>query len=181
MLRHLSGLLLLAALTGCSKDSAPNAQPSGVPNQEKSDRPAVNEREAGKAWEQFISQAKTRRKSVQDLWARKYEKGELEIAFLRDDVKLDSARGVMVGEVQLKADEFTVVSYKNKLPGGDFGKGSGKLCEYTLRFRYNSGSWQHADGSRKATDIHDRSNVLTSAVESLNESRYFHLKELFQP
>jgi hypothetical protein len=81
----------LVALVGCSQSSTPSTK-----------RPTVDEREAGQAWERFISKAKDRKKEAQSAWQRKHDKGELTVEFLRDDVKLDSARGTMIGEVQLK-------------------------------------------------------------------------------
>lgn len=172
------GFFALLALVGCGRDgSAPSM---GGQDQIKSNQPAVNEREAVKAWDTFIALAKSRKKLVQSSWEQKYEKGRLFVDVLRDEVKLDATRGVMVGEVQVKMDEFSLVSYENRLPDGSFGKGRGSVCEYSLRFRYSGVSWQFVDGTLKGTDIHDKSDVNTSSVPNLSELRYFHLKELFQ-
>lgn len=160
----------LLALAGCSQPSTSSPK-----------QPAVDEREAGQSWERFISKAKDRKKEAQSAWQRKYDKGDLTVEFLRDDVKFDSARGTMIGEVQLKTSEYTLVSYKNLLPGGGYGKGSGAFSEYTLRFRYSSGGWQFMDGIRKSADIHNKTDFHTSSVESLSESHNFHLREMFQP
>ncbi len=170
-------MLMVFALTiaGCSTGN-PLKSGGGADGPE-----TVNQQEAVKAWDQFILTAKARKKGAASLWEMKYDKGDLDIDFLRNDVKLDTARGVMVGEVQLKADEFTLVSFKNELPGGGIGKGVGNFCEYTLRFRYNKAAWVFVDGTRIATDIHDKTKIDKSGVSALSESQFFHLNELFRP
>ena len=155
--------------TGCSQAS-----------QSSSKQSAFNEREAGQDWSRFVYKAKSRKKEAQIAWQRKFDKGDLTIEFLRDDVKLDSARGTMTGEIQLKTSEYTILSYKDVLPGGGFGKGSGSDSDYTLRFCYSLNTWRFMDGIRNYTFIYNQVKF-PSNIDSLNESHYFHLQEMFHP
>lgn len=159
----------LLALVGCSQSTTPSAKQT-----------AVDEREAGQAWERFIAKAKDRKKEAESAWERKYEKGSLFVYFLRDDVKLDSARGTMIGEVQLKMSESTLDSSKDVLRGGGYGDGFGGVAEYTLRFKYSSGRWVFMDGIRKSADRKKPTDFSTSGVESLGDHN-FHLRALFKP
>lgn len=139
---------------------------------------AIDEREAGSSWEQFISEAKTktRKNGAKIEWDKKYEKGALiAVEILRDDIRRDSARGVMVGEVQITATELTLSSPNNLQPNGRYGKGVGNVCKYTLRFRFKSGTWEFMDGVCRVSDFQNPTDSKEISVERLGS----HLLILF--
>ena len=168
-------------LSGCShQGNSASPQDSGS-GRDDSKHTVESDQRVVQAWDQFVSEVKSRVASAQNAWLLKHENGLLEVSFIRDDVKPDAGRGVMMGEIQFNTSEYSILSYKNILPGGGYGKAVGQECEYELRFRYSDGSWLFKDGRRKRSKIGDKSDTDTSGVENLNEGRYFHLKALFQP